>query len=450
MTAPTLRDLAPEGHDLAADPYPVYAALRAKGPVHRVLVPGSGECWLVVTRGAARAALTDPRLRNDIRHSASWRSDGGHAIGRNMLQTDPPQHTRLRRLVAAHFTAGRIAALRPRIESVAGELLDALPERGPVDLVSRYALPLPVTVICDVLGVPDPDRARFHTWSNELVMPTSPEAATSAAAALTAYLTDLIEAKRDAVVRDPGAPDADLLGGLVAAAGENAADAGARAPHDDAPHDDAPHDDAPHDDAPHDGAPRDPALHDGTAHPAPAHLTAEELLGMAFLILVAGHETTVNLISSTVHALLAHPDQFALLRADPGLTAAAVEESLRYNSPVNATAFRFAAEALDLAGTRIPAGDPVLISLAAASRDPLHFPEPDRFDIRREGPAHLGFGHGLHHCLGAPLARVEATVALRLLLAHRPTLTLATDPTALTWRTSTLLRGLTALPLCFD
>ncbi|MEW2398915.1 cytochrome P450 [Streptomyces sp. NPDC046862] len=408
MTAPTLQDLAPDGHDPAADPYPVYAALRARGPVHRVLVPGSGECWLVLTRDAARAALTDPRLRNDIRNSASWSGDGGHAIGRNMLQTDPPQHTRLRRLVTAHFTAGRIAALRPRIESVARDLLDALPVAGPVDLVSRYALPLPVTVICDLLGVPAPDRALFHTWSNELVMPTSPEAATSAAAALTAYLTDLIETKRRALVLAPDAPDTDLLAGLVAAAGEDTAS--------------------------------------GSAH---AHLTADELLSMAFLILVAGHETTVNLISATVHALLTHPDQFALLRADPGLTAATIEESLRYNSPVHATAFRFAAEALDLAGTRVPAGDPVLISLAAASRDPLHYPEPDRFDIRREGPAHLGFGHGLHHCLGAPLARVEATVALRLLLAHRPTLTLAADPTALTWRTSTLLRGLTSLPVRF-
>lgn len=423
MTAPTLQDLAPDGHDPVADPYPVYAALRARGPVHRVLVPGSGECWLVVTRDAARAALTDPRLRNDIRHSASWLSDGGHAIGRNMLQTDPPQHTRLRRLVAAHFTAGRIAALRPRIECLARDLLDELPQDGPVDLVSRYALPLPVTVICDLLGVPAPDRALFHTWSNELVMPTSPDAATSAAAALTAYLTDLIEAKRDALVRasgpvrPPGTPDTDLLGSLVAAVRE-----------------DTPSDRPPHDDT------------GGTTH---AHLTDDELLGMAFLILVAGHETTVNLISSTVHALLAHPDQFALLRADPDLTAAAVEESLRYNSPVHATAFRFAAEALDLAGTRVPAGDQVLISLAAASRDPHHFPEPDRFDIRREGPAHLGFGHGLHHCLGAPLARVEAIIALRLLLAHRTTLTLATDPTALTWRTSTLLRGLTALPVRF-
>ena len=386
--------MVPEDQAPATDPYPDCAALRAKGPVHRVLVPGSGESWLVVTRDAARAALTDPRLRNDIRHSSSWQSDGGHAIGRNMLQTDPPQHTRLRRLVAGHFTAGRIAALRPKIETVALDLLAALPERGTADLVGRYALPLPVTVICDLLGVPVADRREFHTWSNGLVMPTSPESAASAATALTEYLARLIDHKR-------GEPGADLLGDLVAAAD------------------------------------------DGTA------LTSEELLGMAFLILVAGHETTVNLISGTVHALLAHPDQLALLRADPDLIPSAVEESLRYNSPVHATAFRFAAEPLDIAGTRIEAGDSVLVSLAAASRDPLHFPDPDRFDIRRPAHGHLGFGHGLHHCLGAPLARTEAAIALRLLLRHRPTLAFATDPSTLTWRSSTLLRGLAALPLHF-
>jgi cytochrome P450 len=183
MPAPTLQELAPDGHDLAADPYPVYAALRAKGPVHRVLVPGSGESWLVVAHDVARAALTDPRLRNDIRHSSSWRSDGGHAVGRNMLQTDPPQHTRLRRLVAAHFTSGSVAELRPRIEAIALDLLGALPERGTADLVARYALPLPVTVICELLGVPAADRAVFHDWSGELVMPTSPETATAAGAA---------------------------------------------------------------------------------------------------------------------------------------------------------------------------------------------------------------------------------------------------------------------------
>ncbi|MEJ1198179.1 MULTISPECIES: cytochrome P450 family protein [unclassified Streptomyces] len=376
MTAPTLGELA---------------ALRARGAVHRVFVPGSGESWLVVTRDAARAALTDPRLRNDIRHSATWHTDGGHAIGRNMLQSDPPQHTRLRRLVAGHFTAGRIAALRPRVERVADDLLAALERQGTADLVARYALPLPVTVICDLLGVPESDREGFHTWSNELVMPTSPEAAASAAGALTGYLTELTGDKRRT-------PDDTLLGDLVAAA-------------------------------------------DGGA------LTAEELLGTAFLILVAGHETTVNLISATVHSLLTHPDQLARLRAEPELTERAVEESLRYNSPVHATAFRFAAEPLELAGTRIGAGDSVLVSLAAASRDPGHFPDPDRFDIGRRARGHLGFGHGLHHCLGAPLARVEAAVAVRLLLARHPALALAADPATLTWRTSTLLRGLAELPV---
>ncbi|MFD0250238.1 cytochrome P450 [Streptomyces sp. NPDC127113] len=376
MAAPTLDELA---------------ALRAAGAVHRVTVPGSGESWLVVTRDAARAALTDPRLRNDIRHSASWDSDGGHAIGRNMLQSDPPQHTRLRHLVAGHFTPGRIAALRPRVERVAGELLDALPRRGTADLVARYALPLPVTVICELLGVPGADREVFHTWSNELVMPTSPKAAEAAAGALTGYLTDLTGARRDT-------PDGTLLGDLTAAA-----DAG--------------------------------------------DLTAEELLGMAFLILVAGHETTVNLISATVHSLLTHPGQLDRLRAEPELAGAAVEESLRFNSPVHASAFRFAAEPLELAGTPIAAGDPVLVSLAAASRDPGHFPDPDRFDIGRAPRGHLGFGHGLHHCLGAPLARVEAAVAVRLLLERYPALAFATDPATLTWRTSTLLRGLAELPL---
>ncbi|MER7779112.1 cytochrome P450 [Streptomyces sp. NPDC096191] len=376
MAAPTLDELA---------------ALRAAGAVHRVSVPGSGESWLVVTRDAARAALTDPRLRNDIRHSASWDSDGGHAIGRNMLQCDPPQHTRLRHLVAGHFTPGRIAALRPRVERVAGDLLDALPRRGTADLVARYALPLPVTVICELLGVPGADREVFHTWSNELVMPTSPEAAEAAAGALTGCLTDLTGAKRDA-------PDGTLLGDLTAAA-----DAG--------------------------------------------RLTAEELLGMAFLILVAGHETTVNLISATVHSLLTHPGQLDRLRAEPDLAGGAVEESLRFNSPVHASAFRFAAEPLELAGTPIAAGDSVLVSLAAASRDPGHFPDPDRFDIGRAPRGHLGFGHGLHHCLGAPLARVEATAAVRLLLERYPALVFATDPATLTWRTSTLLRGLAELPL---
>ena len=399
-----MQQLAPKGVDMEADPHLVHAALRAKGAVHRVFDPDSGVSWFVVTREAARTALTDPRLRNDIRHSASWQNDGGHAIGRNMLQTDPPQHTRLRRLVAGHFTPGRIVALRPRIEAATDVLLGALPRQGQADLVSQYALPLPVTVICELLGVPAQDRALFHTWSNELVMPTSQEAAAAAADELTGYLTALTE-------RKARTPDGTLLSALAAMR-----------------------------------RPSGPASE--SQDDRAAGLDPEELLGMAFLILVAGHETTVNLISSTLYSLLTHPDQLELLRTSPELTEGAVEESLRYNSPVHAAAFRFAAEPLELAGTRIAAGDAVLVSLAAASRDPRHFPDPDRFDIRRSARGHLGFGHGLHHCLGAPLARTEAAIALRRLLAARPQLAFATDPAALTWRSSTLLRGLVELPLC--
>jgi len=392
VRAPTLEELAgepaPGGHDPAAGHHAALAALRSRGPVHRVHVPGSGDVWLVVTREAVRAALTDPRLRNDIRHSAGWETDGGHAVGRNMLQSDPPRHTRLRRLVAGHFTPGRIAGLLPGIEAVARELLAALPRTGTADLVSRYALPLPVTVICDLLGVPGGDRAAFHTWSNELVMPTGEETAAASAAALAGYLTELTAAKART-------PDGSLLADLTTAAG----------------------------------------------------LEPGELLGMAFLLLVAGHETTVNLISATVHSLLTHPGQLDLLRAEPALAGGAIEESLRFNSPVHAGAFRFAAAPLELAGTPVAAGDAVLVSLAAASRDPLAFPGPDRFDITRRPRGHLGFGHGVHHCLGAPLARAEATVALRLLLARHPALALAAGPAGLTWRTSTLLRGLTALPV---
>ncbi|MFF7454645.1 cytochrome P450 [Kitasatospora sp. NPDC008115] len=405
--APTLQELAPDGHDLAADPFPLYEQLRAKGPVHRIHVPESGACWLVVTRDAARQALTDPRLRNDIAHSSSWRTDGGHAIGRNMLQSDPPQHTHLRRLVAGHFAPARITALHGQIEAIADDLLATLPERGTVDLVHRYALPLPVAVICALLGVPEADRAPFHTWSTELVLPSSPEAAAAASAELASYISDLT-ASADPIGGRAQGSDSTLLADLAAA------ERAARGP--------------------------------GPGAQA-AGLTREELLGMVFLLLVAGHETTVNLISATVHSLLAHPAQLALLRADPALLPRAVEESLRYNTPVRASAFRFAAEPLDLAGTPVAAGDAVLVSLAAASRDPLPFPAPDRFDIRRQGPGHLGFGHGPHHCLGAPLARAETTVALRRLLERHPAIDFATDPSRLTWRTSTLLRGLAELPV---
>lgn len=400
MRAATLGELAPVGTDITVDPYPVYAALRDEAPVHRVLVPGSGETWLVLGRDEVRAALADPRLRNDIRHSSSWQDDGGHAIGLNMLQTDGPQHARLRTLVAREFTAGRVQALRPRVQQIADALIDALPQRGAADLVAEYALPLPLTVICELLGVPAGDQRDFRTWSNEIVAPTSAAAAGAAVAEMTGYFAALIRRKSSAPAVGPAVdPGADLMGALVAAS----------------------------------------AREEG--------LSPEELLGMAFLLLVAGHETTVNLISGGVANLLRHPDQLAALRADMSLLDGAVEEMLRYEGPVTAAAFRFAAEPVEIGGTLVPAGDSVMLSLAAASRDPRHFPDPDRFDIRRAPRGHLAFGHGVHHCLGAPLARVEGSIALATLLRRLPGLALAGAPDSLTWRSGTMLRGLTELPV---
>ncbi|MEV7679126.1 cytochrome P450 [Streptomyces sp. NPDC088341] len=420
MRADQIVELTSAAPDFFADPYPAYRALRAQAPVRRLRMPGGEAVWMVLGYDAVRAALADPRLRNDIRHSAEFESDGGYAIGRNMLQVDPPDHTRLRALVSRQFTARRIAALRPRIERISAGLLDAMAASGPgspvgpvgpsgpsspggpVDLVDAYAFPLPITVICELLGVPVADRDAFHDWSGKVVAFDDAEAAAAAAASMTAYFTGLIKEKRSLAPGADGGEDTDLLHALVRTHDENG-----------------------------------------------DHLSPDELLGMAFLLLVAGHETTVNLISSAVRLLLTHPDQLAALRADPGLLEGAIEETLRYEPPVQIAAYRYTAEPLTLAGTPIPKGERVVISLAAAHRDPARFTDPDRFDIRRDPAANraqLAFSHGIHHCLGAPLARLEAAVALPALLDRFPGLALDDASAAPEWRPS-LLRGLRRLPV---
>ncbi|WP_329560690.1 cytochrome P450 [Streptomyces uncialis] len=401
-TAPTLGELAPAGVDPVRDPDAVLAHLRRLGPVHRVHVPESGDAWLVVGRDEARAALTDPALRNDIRHSATWSHDGGNALGRNMLQTDPPDHTRLRSLVSRHFTPARIAALEPRVREIAEELAAALPRRGTADLVADYALPLPVAVIGELLGVPGEDRAALRDWSYQLLTPDSAEAAGAAMGAMGTYFAELLARKRER-------PGDDLLSALAAPGAGDASGGG---------------------DA----------------------LTADELLGMCFLLLVAGHETTVHLISGALYALLCRPGELAALRAEPSSVGRVVEETLRLHAPVTTTAFRFAAEATRIGGTVVGAGDSVLVSLAAVGRDPGRFAEPGRFDPGRFDPGgpgrgHLAFGHGVHHCLGAPLARMEAGVALTVLAARRPAVRLAAGPGTLRWRASALTRGLAELPV---
>lgn len=395
-TQHSIVELADLTDDFTTDPYSVFTALRTRGPVHHARFPTGDESWLVVGHEEVRAAFADPRLRNDVRHSADFEDDGLYSVGRNMLQADPPDHTRLRTLVAREFTGRRVQALRPRIQEAAGGLLDAVAADGRADLVSAFAYPLPLAIICELLGVPEADRAAFREWSMKVVALDDAEQSARASQEMAVYLAGLAEEKR----RLPDAAESDLLHALVRS---------------------------------HDGDRAD-------------RLTPEELLGMAFLLLVAGHETTVNLIGNAVHLLLSHPEQLSALRADSELLKGAVEEALRLESPAPAGTYRYAAEPIDLGGVRIPAGARVVLSIAAANRDPARFPDPERFDVRRDPAvtrAHLAFGHGLHHCLGAPLARLEATVALRVLLDRFPRLAFDGDGTP-QWRTS-LMRSLREL-----
>ena len=387
-------DLGEYGDAFRVDPHPVYAELRALGPVHRVRPPGSDpgySTWLVVGHEEARAALADPRLAKDGRRIGVLFHDD-ELIGRHLLGSDPPEHTRLRGLVSRAFTMRRVERLRPRIQEITDDLLDAMLPHGRADLVPSLAYPLPITVICELLGVPEMDRSEFRKLSTEVVAPTSPESSYDAVLRLGEYLTELIEDKRCA------GPGDDLLGDLIRTTAE-----------------------------------------DGD------RLSPSELRGMAFLLLIAGHETTVNLITNAVHALLTHPDQLAALRADMSLVDAAVEETLRYEGPVENATFRYAAEPLEIAGRDMDRGDPVMICLSAADRDDSRYPAPDDFDIHRDTRGHLAFGHGLHYCLGAPLARLEARTALRTLLDRAPALALDGPPGE--WLPGMLIRGVRSLPV---
>ncbi|MFI5975378.1 cytochrome P450 [Streptomyces sp. NPDC051452] len=387
-------DLTQSGDVLRRDPHPVYARLREQGPVHRVRLhtpEGAYETWLVVGYDEARAALADHRLAKDgAKIGATFLEE--RLIGKHLLAADPPQHARLRALVTRAFTTRRVAQLRPRIQRITDDLLDEMLPRGRADLIASLAYPLPIAVICELLGVPEMDRSEFRRISTEVVAPTGPDAEHAAVVRLAEYLTELIEDKRRA------GPTGDLLGDLIRTTAE-----------------------------------------DGD------RLSAEELRGMAFLLLVAGHETTVNLIGNGVLALLTHPAQLAALRADPTLLDGAVEETLRWEGPVENATFRYAAEPLEIAGARIGPGEHVLIGLTAAQRDGMRYADPDRFDIRRDTRGHLAFGHGIHFCLGAPLARLEGRTAIGTLLERAPGLALDGAPGE--WLPGMLMRGVRSLPV---
>ncbi|MBP2585650.1 cytochrome P450 [Streptomyces sp. PvR006] len=386
-------ELGEYGADFTAHPYPYYAKLRETGPVHEVRMPDGFQFWLVVGHEEGRAALADPRLAKSP-HVIGVRPPEEDIIGVHLLSADAPDHTRLRRLVTGEFTGRRVEALRPRIERLTTELVDAMEPAGRADLVDAFAYPLPITVICELLGVPSADRDTFRRWSTELVSPTGEEEFGRSMVDFGAYLDELIEDKRAA------GPADDLLSGLIASRAE-----------------------------------------DGD------RLSGPELRAMAYLLLIAGHETTVNLIANTVRNLLTHPDQLAALRADPGLLDGTIEESLRFDGPVETSTFRFSREPVTLGGTEIPARQYVLVAIGALDRDPARFPEPDRFDIRRDTRGHLAFGHGIHYCLGAPLARLEGRIALRTLLDRFPDLELDPEGEPWEWIPGLLMRGVRHLPV---
>ncbi|MFI9273075.1 cytochrome P450 [Kitasatospora sp. NPDC052896] len=384
---------------LTADPHTGYAELRRRGPVHRMTGSDGLPFWLVTRYEDVRRALADPRLSLDKRHARPGNYRGlalPPALDANLLNMDPPDHTRIRRLVGQAFTPRRIEQMREPVQRLADELLDVVEPAGRAELIADYAAPLPITVICDLLGVPVADRRDFRGWTDTLISPdpARPEAARAAVGAMLRFFTELIAHKR-------AEPGDDLLSALTAVRDRE------------------------------------------------DRLSEDELTSLAFLVLFAGYENTVHLIGNGVLALLEHPEQLAALRADPGLIGPAVAELARFDGPTPLAIRRFTREDVEIGGVRVPAGETVLLSIASANRDPAHFAGPEVLDLRRPESGQVTLGHGIHYCLGAPLARLEGEIALATLLRRFPALALDGPAGALRRRPSLRARGLLALPVRF-
>ena len=395
-----MKSFDPMDPEFLADPYPTYHRLRAEDPVHHSPLG----FWVLTRYEDVAAILRDARFIKEplaALVAARFGSEVPRGVGLSMLDRDPPDHTRLRSLVSKAFTPRVVEGLRPRIQAIVDDLIARAEPAGSMDLIEEFAYPIPVNVICEMMGVPVRDHERFKGWSLDIARgldsiwlpPDSeiPRRSATARHAISDYFRELIDQRRTS-------PRGDLLSALIAA--EEAGD----------------------------------------------KLNEEELLATCILILIAGHETTVNLIGNGVLALLRHPAELSRLRATPGLITTAVEELLRYDGPVQRTA-RVASADATIGGHTIRQGEMVMPFIGAADRDPVQFPNPDRLDITRTDNRHIAFGWGIHFCLGAPLARVEGQIAIDTLVRRLPRLALVGD--SVEDRQSLTLRGLKTLPVKF-
>ncbi|MFI9605455.1 cytochrome P450 [Streptomyces sp. NPDC052043] len=388
--------------ELTGSPQDVHTALHEAGPIRRVKLPNGVPVWLVTRHAEVRQALNDPRLSNQ--DQADWFDQGAllphvrSAMNTSMLRIDPPDHTRLRKLVNKVFVPRRIEGLRPGVQQFTGELLDGLAaEGGTVDLISQYAAPLPVQVVCELLGVPVEDRDNYRHWADAFA------AGIGAPVFPAKEITDFVDHLRDLIELRRSEPDDALLSALIAARDES------------------------------------------------DRLSEDELLSTAFLLIIAGHETSTNLIGNGIYMLLNDPARADRIRENPQELATTIEEILRYESPVTAASLRTATCEMDLFGADMAAGDLVMMSLRAANLDGEVFgTDSSEFRMNREHNPHLAFGHGIHFCMGAPLARIEAQIAIGDFLTRFPKASLDVSPDAMQWRPGLLTRGLASLPVTLN
>ncbi|SIT91179.1 cytochrome P450 family protein [Edaphobacillus lindanitolerans] len=377
------------------DPYPAYAALREKEPVFRKLLPDGNYAWFITRYEEAVDALRDPRFIKDFSKLYGGSPEYKSIFTQNMLFADMPEHKRLRQLVSSAFTPKMISAMQGRIQEITDELLDDMQGKDTIDLIDDFAFPLPIIVICEILGIPAEDRDNFRIWSNTMIEGSNGAYAENIGEHMQAFTEYL--GRRFAELR--ANPSDDLISRLIIA--EEQGD----------------------------------------------QLTEQELYGVVSLLIIAGHETTVNLIGNGVLALLEHPRQLEQLREQPGLIKKAIEEILRFNGPVEYSTSRWAGEDLEFGGRKMAKGDLVIVILNSADRDPDKFDDPDVFDITRKKSVHLAFGFGIHTCLGAPLARLEGEIAISGFFSRFPDCRLHADPDELEWRPGMIVRGVKELPV---